>query len=98
MSRFFVSIDHFSSQKVSGLLLRVLALCPGPTKTSALVDVFDNGKATSPEQVVREALKALDRQRSYKIPGVGNYFLANTVPRILPRSIVARIMEKITRP
>jgi uncharacterized protein len=78
--------------------LRVLALCPGPTKTSALVNVFDNGKATAPEQVVREALQALDRQRSYKIPGIGNYFLANTVPRLLPRRIVAQIMEKITRP
>lgn len=78
--------------------LRVLALCPGPTKTSALADVFDNGKATSPDRVVNAALKALDRKRSYKIPGISNYFLANTVPRLLPRSIVAQIIEKVTRP
>jgi uncharacterized protein len=77
--------------------LRVLALCPGPTKTSALVDVFDNGKATSPDRVVSDALKAFDRQRSYTIPGIGNYLLANTVPRLLPRSLVAQIMAKITR-
>jgi uncharacterized protein len=78
--------------------LRVLALCPGPTKTSALVDIFDNGKATSPDLVVSDALKALDRQRSYIIPGIDNYLLANTVPRLLPRRIVAQIMEKITQP
>jgi uncharacterized protein len=78
--------------------LRVLALCPGPTKTGALVDVFDNGKATSPDRVVKAALTALDRHRSYIIPGFNNFLLANTVPRLLPRSIVARIIDSITRP
>jgi hypothetical protein len=78
--------------------LRVLALCPGPTKTPALVDVFDNGKATPPEQVVRTALKALEKRRSYVIPGFSNFLLANVVPRLLPRSIVAKILEGITRP
>jgi uncharacterized protein len=77
--------------------LRVLALCPGPTKTSALVDVFDNGKATSPDRVVKAALQAFDRRRTYIIPGWNNYLLANTVPRLLPRSIVARILASITR-
>jgi uncharacterized protein len=78
--------------------LRVLALCPGPTKTSALVDIFDNGKATSPDRVVKAALTALDLNRTYTIPGLNNFLLANTVPRLLPRSIVARMIAGITRP
>jgi uncharacterized protein len=78
--------------------LRVLALCPGPTNTSALVDVFDNGKATSPDRVVKAALQAFDRRHTYTIPGWNNYWRANTVPRLLPRSIVARILASITRP
>jgi uncharacterized protein len=78
--------------------LRVVALCPGPTKTSALVDIFDNGKATPPSQVVRAALRALEHQRIYAIPGFKNFFLANTIPRLLPRQMVAQIMERITRP
>jgi uncharacterized protein len=78
--------------------LKVLALCPGPTKTSALVDVFDNGKATSPDRVVRAALTALDRHRTHTIPGLNNFMLANIVPRLLPRNIVARIIAGITRP
>jgi uncharacterized protein len=78
--------------------LSVLALCPGPTKTAALVKKFDNGKATPPEHVVSAALKALEKRRNYTIPGLGNFLLANTVPRLLPRSMVAQIMERITRP
>jgi uncharacterized protein len=95
---FVLSFSEALWAEYQQLGLRVLALCPGPTKTAALVDIFDNGKATSPDRVVSDALKALDRQRSYKIPGIGNYLLANTIPRWLPRRIVARIMEQITRP
>ena len=78
--------------------LRVLALCPGPTATGALVKVFDNGRATPPNRVVADALKALEAGRSYVIPGLKNYFLANSLPRLLPRSITAQILERITRP
>jgi uncharacterized protein len=95
---FVLSFSEALWAEYQGRGLRVLALCPGPTKTSALVDVFDNGKATSPDQVVRAALKALEKEKIYVIPGFGNFLLANTVPRLLPRSIVARILEGITRP
>jgi hypothetical protein len=37
-------------------------------------------------------------QVPYTIPGLSNFLLANTIPRLLPRKIVALIMEKITRP
>ena len=78
--------------------LRVLALCPGPTATGALAKVFDNGKATPPRQVVTTALKSLEAKRNYVIPGMNNYFLANIVPRFLPRNMVVQILKQITHP
>jgi uncharacterized protein len=78
--------------------LRVLALCPGPTKTAALLKEFDNGKAASPAYVIKVALKALDAGRSYAVPGLGNSFQTHTLPRLLPRSLMVQVVEKITRP
>ncbi|GBF80937.1 SDR family NAD(P)-dependent oxidoreductase [Aphanothece sacrum] len=78
--------------------LRVLALCPGPTSTGALVKIFDDGGATPPLQVVTEALKALEAGRSYVIPGLKNYFLANVIPRLLPRSMMVQLLKRITHP
>jgi uncharacterized protein len=78
--------------------VRVLALCPGPTATGALVEVFDNGRATPPRKVVLIALKALEANKNYVIPGLNNYFLANIVPRLLPRSTVVQILNRMVRP
>ena len=78
--------------------LRVLALCPGPTATRSLVKIFDDGSATSPQRVVAVALKALEDGRNYVIPGLKNYWLANSIPRLMPRSITVQILERITRP
>jgi uncharacterized protein len=78
--------------------LRVLALCPGPTKTNALLKEFDNGKAAAPEYVVKAALKALDEGRSYIVPGLANSFQARILPRLLPRYLMVRVVERITRP
>lgn len=78
--------------------LRVLALCPGPTKTNALLKEFDNGKAAAPEYVVKAALKALDAGRSYIVPGLANSFQARILPRLLPRNLMVRVVERITRP
>jgi uncharacterized protein len=78
--------------------LRVLALCPGPTATKVLVKQFDDGNTSSPEHVVTVALKALEANKSYVIPGLKNYLLSHLIPRLLPRSIVARILEQVARP
>jgi uncharacterized protein len=83
---------------VSAARIESIGTLPRADKTSALVDIFDNGKATSPDRVVKAALKALEHNRSYTIPGLKNFLLANTVPRLLPRSIVAQVVEKIARP
>jgi uncharacterized protein len=78
--------------------LRVLALCPGPTATGVLIKQFADGTESSPTDVVTVALKALEAKKSYVIPGLKHYLLAHLVPRLLPRSIVVQIVERVTRP
>ena len=81
--------------------IRVLTLCPGPVET-AFFDVIGTrraavtGSMTTPEPVVRAALRALERDRGYIAPGFGNTLAAHLTPR-RPRTVVAAIAERITR-
>lgn len=82
--------------------VRVLAVCPGPVPTG-FVAAIGNEKAASfgsllpADRVVRTALRALDRDRAYVTPGLGNAVSAHLMPR-RPRALVAAIAERITRP
>ncbi|MGW6914354.1 SDR family NAD(P)-dependent oxidoreductase [Kitasatospora sp. NPDC054939] len=81
--------------------IRVLTLCPGPVET-AFFDTIGTrraavtGSMTTPEPVVRAALRALERDRGYTAPGFGNALTAHLTPR-RPRTLVAAISERITR-
>ncbi|WP_240799723.1 hypothetical protein [Streptomyces sp. A1277] len=81
--------------------IRVLTLCPGPVET-AFFEVIGTrnaavtGSMTTPEPVVRAALRALDRDRGYIAPGLGHALTAHLTPR-RPRTVVAAIAERITR-
>lgn len=83
--------------------VRVLALCPGATKT-AFFDVAGSGEASlgpldTPEHAVMMALSALERGRNYTISGPNalNYLLANG-SRFAPRWLAARAAGKMLRP
>jgi uncharacterized protein len=80
--------------------IRVLALCPGPTETSFFDTVGPRAAIGGPmmpaADVVRAALRALDRDRAYVVPGLGNALTAHLTPR-RPRRLVAAIAERITR-
>jgi short-subunit dehydrogenase len=80
--------------------LRVLALCPGPTETSFFDTVGRGaaigGRIMQPGAVVRTALRALDRDRGYVVPGLGNSLGAHLTPS-RPRRLVAAISERVTR-
>ncbi len=80
----------------------VTALCPGVTRT----DFFDIAgvsnwlkKQTShtPEQVVKTALKGVEKRRQYYIPGWANY-IRSLLVRIAPRSTVVKESMKYFRP
>lgn len=81
--------------------VRCLALCPGSTET-AFFDVVaaeeaSVGQRQTPEFVVAAALRALDRGRSYAVPGRRNYALAQ-LSRLLPRKQMASIVGGMLRP
>jgi short-subunit dehydrogenase len=79
--------------------VRVSALCPGATDT-AFFDVAGEsasvGNRMSPESVVDAALRALDRRRSFVIPGHANRLLASS-SRLASRQTVARLAERTMR-
>lgn len=81
--------------------IRVLTLCPGPVETAFFEAIGTRraavtGAMTTPEPVVRAALRALERDRGYVAPGLGNALAAHLTPR-RPRTLVAAAAERVTR-
>lgn len=81
--------------------VKVLALCPGPVET-AFFDVIGtrkaaiNGRMETPEKVVAKALRALERNQGYVVPGLSNFASAHLQPR-RPRTMIARLSRLFTR-
>lgn len=79
--------------------VRVLAVCPGPTDTKFFQDAqfppnLENLAAQnyiSPIEVVREALRGLEKNHSSVIPGIKNQLQAN-IPRFLPRETLVSLV------
>ncbi|MFJ9041189.1 SDR family NAD(P)-dependent oxidoreductase [Streptomyces sp. NPDC102406] len=88
-------------QEYRGRGIRVLTLCPGPVDTPFFEAIGTrkaavNGSMTTPQPVVRAALHALDRDRAYVTPGLGNALSAHLLPR-RPRALVTALAERVTR-
>lgn len=83
--------------------VRVVTLCPGRLRVAEEDLENDNerkkfpGGEQSHEDVVNEALRALDRGGGLVIPGAVNKFAAFAV-RFVPRGKVARLIKKISKP
>lgn len=80
--------------------VKVLAVCPGPVDT-AFYDVVGTrdgiiGRITTAEHVVSAALRALDRDRPYVVPGRSNFPMAHLMPR-RPRRLLALVARRVTR-
>lgn len=80
--------------------IRVLALCPGPVDTGFFDVLGGDGAAIGQripvQQVVRQALHALDSGRSHTVPGWRNRLLTQ-IPRLLPRQLLVALTEHTTR-
>jgi short-subunit dehydrogenase len=83
--------------------VRVVTVCPGRLQV-APEDADDSGERRkfpggeqTHEEVVREALRAFDRGGGLVIPGAINKFAA-FAERFIPRSKVARLIKKISKP
>lgn len=79
--------------------IAVMALCPGATDTAffSAMGRDVNLKKHSPDSVVQAALAALDNKRHYVIPGLRNTFESAVLPRLLPRSVLARLVGTLSK-
>jgi short-subunit dehydrogenase len=87
--------------------VKVIAVCPGPTKTN-FFDIAgfeelatgsrENQRSATPESVVRDALKALEGQSSTVVTGgLPNQIIVN-LPRFLRRDTLVKLVEQQFRP
>ena len=87
--------------------VKILALCPGPTKTeffnAAGWERFSTNSSEykntdEPAEVVKTALKALEKENSYSVPGRFLNQVTTNMSRFLPRKMIAKIVEREFRP
>ncbi|SDE53062.1 SDR family NAD(P)-dependent oxidoreductase [Glycomyces harbinensis] len=83
--------------------VRVLAVCPGPVDTEFPIAngiKYDRKRLgwllAEPETIVRQSLKALDRNRGYVVPDAKNWPEAHLMPR-RPRRLMARLFAVVLR-
>lgn len=76
----------------------VMALCPGATRTEFFEVAGASGwlkkhRSQTPGQVVKTALKALEKRRQYTVAGWGNYLLSLAVRLATRRTVVVESMK-----
>lgn len=89
--------EHYVERSLRGV--RVMALCPGPTRTAMLASTstIPAEQATPPEQVAVAALRALEQGHSSFIPGVRNKLSVHLLPKVLGRAGMARFVGRVIR-
>ncbi len=80
----------------------VMALCPGATRTgffdyAGVPNWLKKHGSQSPGQVVKSALKGLEKRRSYWVAGWGNY-IRSLLVRLAPRGMVVKQSMDYFRP
>jgi uncharacterized protein len=99
---FVTSFSMALSEELRPYGIRVVTLCPGGTRTS-FYEIGERGKASfpgnaqAPAEVVRAALNGLDRGGGMVVPRFSNK-LTVSVQRLLPRTLVPRIIARMSRP
>ncbi|GAA2286491.1 SDR family NAD(P)-dependent oxidoreductase [Glycomyces scopariae] len=86
-----------------GTGVKVLAVCPGPVDTGFPIAngiKYDRGRLgwllADPEKIVRQSLRALDRDRGYVVPDLKNRPQAHLLPRG-PRKLMARLVGLVLK-
>lgn len=97
---FLLSFAESLSLEVEGSGVRVMALCPGPTRSefgeaAGMADMIDKAPGVlSPDAVVAEAMRAWERGRTLCLPGAATRTvtpLLAHLPRGVRRKAVARM-------
>lgn len=98
-----LSFTEALATELRGTGVRVQALCPGLTATEfqrvAHTDAvrFNKTSVMTPEEVVEESLRALDRGRLTVVTGLQNR-LTLAAQSFLPRALVRRVAGELFRP
>ncbi len=79
----------------------VMAHCPGPTESefhlvAGLEEKISNLPSATANEVVREAIRALERKRNFVVNGRRNRLLA-TLARALPPTLVTQLVQRVLR-
>ena len=95
------SLGLWVETKGSGV--KVLAVCPGPVDTDFSIAngiKYDERRLgwllADPEQIARQSLRALDRDRGYVVPDWKNWPEAHLLPR-RPRRLMSRLIGLVLR-
>jgi short-subunit dehydrogenase len=98
---YILSFSEAIANELKGTGISVTAFCPGPTKT-LFQETVKEGQAAGkisfnmacPEKVTQYGYKAMQKGKSYAIPGGFNKFLA-VLPRLFSRNTSTTIVRKI---
>ncbi len=100
---YILSFSEAIANELKGTGVSVTAFCPGPTKTLFQQTVKEGQAAgkisfnmACPEKVTQYGYKAMQRGKTYAIPGRFNKFLA-FLPRLLSRNTSTRIVGRIQK-
>ena len=87
--------------------VKIMALCPGPTKTEFFKEAgwkrynsnsTEYQNADDPLEIVQTALKAIEEDKSYSVPGKFLNQIITKVSRFFPRDMITKFVEKEFRP
>ncbi|WP_437921392.1 SDR family NAD(P)-dependent oxidoreductase [Sphingobacterium sp. LRF_L2] len=94
---FVLSFSEALHGEYSNKGISITAICPGNTRTDFQTNASANTEGMtfeSPDEVAKQALKALLKNKNNKIIGCANY-IQSFIPRLLPRKMVIGIVKKM---
>lgn len=96
---FVLSFSEALFEEVRGKNIRILAVCPGPTRTPFFEIAGENsavGKFRTVEQLCDNIMKNLSRKnKPMFVDGLANAAQARIVPRLVPRKFLTRTAGKL---
>jgi short-subunit dehydrogenase len=101
---YVLSLTEGLAEEVKPYGIKVMALCPGPTRTGFMESAglqlggikYADAAFMDAHDVVEACMRALSTREVVRIPGVLNTLMARSLP-FLPRQLVAKVSGKLMR-
>ncbi len=101
---YVLSFSEALSEELKGTGVSVTALCPGPTRTGFAAaahmeksSVMQSSRLPTGKEVAAFGYEAMKQKKVVAVHGAQTKFVSLIAPRILPRSAIRRIIEKVQR-